>query len=121
MEGTVTNIVATEEGIHFRLAGWFWFTQYPWGGTNQQVIKVDCKRGIPATVHQADPFFAFTPDWRAGSLGEKGRLLRILKIAEVRGRVVKFELTQPKVGFGPDGSLTLMDATVIRATDADLR
>jgi hypothetical protein len=67
-----------------------------------------------------------TPRWRGRR--SKGRLTavvtaaeKILKTATERGSAVNFELMQPKMDFGPDQSLTLMDAAIIRATDADLR
>ena len=120
MKGTVTNVVVVNERIQFRLTGWFWFHQYLLGGTNQQVIKVDCEHGISATV-TPDSFVAMTTDWRGGSVqNDKGRLLEILEAAGERGTVVEFSLLQPKLDFGTNG-FTLMDAKVWRVTDADLR
>lgn len=120
MKGTVTNVTMIDERIHFQLTGWFWFHQYPWGGTNQQVIKVDCEHGMPATV-TPDSFVAMTSDWRGGSVqNDKGRLLKILETAAERGTVVEFSLLQPKLDFGTNG-FTLTDAKVWRVTDADLK
>jgi len=122
MEGTITNIVVTDGCIRFQLTGWFWLTQYPEGGTNEQVIKVDCKRGVSATVNQPDSFVAMTSDWRAGSVRNgKGRLLNLLQTAADRGRVVRFELMRPKMDFGGDHGFTLIGADVWRISDADLR
>jgi hypothetical protein len=122
MEGTVTNIVVTDQIIRFQLTGWFWLIQYPEGGTNKQVIKVDCKRGISATVKQPDSFVRMTRNWDAGSVKNgKGYLQKILQTAAERGTVVKFELTQPKIDFGGEHGFTLIDANVWRITDADLR
>ncbi len=121
MEGPVTNITVTGDRIQFQLSGRFWFVQYPEGRPPRHLIEVDGKRGISANVSQAELFFAMTADWRGGALREKGELLKILKTAAERGRVVKFELMRPKMDFGRDHSFTLTDAAVIRATDADLR
>jgi hypothetical protein len=122
MKGTVTNVARVDGRIHFRLTGWFWFHQYPWGGTNRQVIKVDCERGISATV-TPDSFVAMTRDWRAGSVqNDQDRLLQILQTAADRGTVVELALTQPRIDFGTNAfGFALLDAKVWRITDADLR
>jgi hypothetical protein len=122
MKGTVTNVSMIDGRIQFKLTGWFWFHQYPEGGTNgEQVIKVNCERGISATV-TPDSFVAFTPDWRAGSVvNDKGRLLEILKTAAKRGTEVRFALTEPKVDFGGKNGFTILDGKVWRITDVDLR
>ena len=121
MEGTITNVTVAGDRIQFELTGRFWLEQFPDGRPPRQMIEVDCKRGISATVSQAEPFFAMTSDWRGGAIRQKGELLKILKTAAQRGRVVKFEMMQPKMEFGRDQSFRLTDAAVIRATDADLR
>jgi hypothetical protein len=121
MQGTITNITVAGDRIQFQLTGRFWFEQFPDGRPPRQVIEVDCKGGVSATVTQADPFFAMTSDWRGGAIRQKGELLKILKTATERGRVVKFEMMRPKMEFGSDQSFALTDAAVIRATDADLR
>jgi len=122
MEGTITNIVVSDERIHFQLTGWFWLAQHPEGGTNKQVIKVDCRRGIPDTVNEADSFVAMTSDWRGGSVRNgKGKLLKLLQTAAERGSVVKFELVRPKMDFGGDRGFSLVGADVWRITDEDLR
>jgi hypothetical protein len=119
MEGTVTNITLVDERIHFQFTGWFWLDQYPWGGTNQQVIKVDARKGISATLTPTE-FVAMTSDWGGGSVvNDKTKLIKILNTAAKRGTVVKFSLMQPKMDFGTNG-FTLLDAKVWRITDADL-
>jgi hypothetical protein len=119
MEGTVSDVAPTPTGISFRLKGRFWFSKYL--GSTPTIIDVDGKDGIVATVRQGDPLFAFSADWRAGSIQEPGGLLRILKKASEQGGVVKFELREPSLKFDSKQILTLTDAAVIRATDADLR
>jgi hypothetical protein len=122
MEGTITNITVTGHHISFQLTGWFWLAQYPEGGTNKQVIKVDCRRGISATVNQPDSFVAMTRDWTGGSVQNgEGKLLRLLQIAAERGSLVKVELTKPKLDFGEDNSFSLLGGDVWRITDACLR
>ena len=124
MEGTVTEVKAVGDHIQFRLKGRFWFDQF----SDQspplfapQKIEVDCKDGISVTVHQNDSFFAFSADWGGGAIQENGGLLRILKAAVEPGRKIKFELLEPKIIFDSKQNITLTDAAVIRATDADLR
>jgi hypothetical protein len=119
MEGTVTDVTTEGDRIKFHLKGQFRFDQYS-GGHTPQIIKVDCEKGITAIVHQADPFFAFTPDWGGGSIQGKGGLLRILKAAAERGGIVRFELLEPQITFDARQNITLTDAAVVRATDADL-
>jgi hypothetical protein len=93
--------------------------QYPWEGTNQQVIKVDCERGISASI-TPDSFVAMTTDWRGGSVqNNKGRLLQILQTAAGRHSEVKVALLNPKLDFGTNG-FAILDAKVWRITDADL-
>lgn len=124
MEGTVTEVKTAGDKIHFTLKGRFWFDQYGANAASPPIpqrIEVDCRKGISVTVHQHDPFFAFTTNWRGGALREKGELLRILNLAEKLNRNVKFELLEPAIIFGPNQTITLTDAAVIRATDADLR
>jgi hypothetical protein len=119
MEGTVSDVATTPQGISFRLKGRFWFSKY--SGSTPTIIDVDGKDGIAATVRQADPFFAFTADWGGGSIQEPGGLLRILRKASEQGGVVKFELREPSLKFDSKQVLALTDAAVVRATDADLK
>jgi hypothetical protein len=122
MEGTVTNVTQLDGRLQFQLSGRFWFAQFPPDSPKQVEIEVHGKGGtFAATVSQSEPFFAMTSNWRAGALRKKGELFRILKTAEERGRAVRFELGQPKMEFGTDQSFTLLGASVVRATDADLR
>jgi hypothetical protein len=120
MEGTVTNVAWLEGRIQFHLNGRFWFMQYPPETPKQVVIEVHHTGGFSATV-SPDSFVAMTSDWRGGSVqNDKGRLLKILETAAERGTMVKFSLTQPKMDFSADG-FTLLDAKVLRITDAALR
>lgn len=119
MEGTVSEVKAVGDQIHFTLKGRFWFAQYDEAAAPKR-IEVDCRQGISVTVHQNDPFFAFSTDWGAGAIQEAGGLLRILKAAVGPSRTIKFELLEPKIIFDAKQNLTLTDAAVIRATDADL-
>jgi hypothetical protein len=122
MEGRVTNVALIGERIQFQITGRFWFTQLPpEGATKPQVIEVHGKDGISAIVSQAEPFFAMSTDWRAGAIRKNGELLKILRTAAERGSVVKFELTQPRMDFGVDQSFSISHATVVRATDVDLK
>jgi len=120
MEGTATNVALIDERLQFQVNGRFWFTQFPPESPKPVVIEVHRKGGFLATVSR-DSFVAMTGDGRAGSvMNDKGRLLRILTAAAQRGTVVKFSLTQPKLDFGTNG-FALLDAKVLRITDADLR
>ena len=122
MEGTVTDLKGLGDQIHFKLKGVFWLVQYRDGSLSPQKIEVDCEKGISVTVHQHDPFFAMTADnWAGGAIQEKGGLLRILKAAVELDRKMKFELLEPKIIFDASQTITLTDASVVRATDADLR
>jgi hypothetical protein len=59
--------------------------------------------------------------WRGGALRKPGALLEILQAASGNGRIVKFELINARLKFGPQGRLAVESAEVIRATDHDLR
>jgi hypothetical protein len=120
MRGTVADVSLADEKIHFRFKGWTTLFQYPEGGTNKQVIKVNCERGVSATV-TPDSFVAMTEDWGAGSVqNDKGRLLKILTSAAERGTEVRMSIVQPKMNFGMKG-FELLDAKVHRITDIELR
>ncbi len=122
MEGTVTNISASGESIRFTFTGTFRISQFH--GLQNSVVAIDCKRGVSATASQGDPFFAMSSDGRAGALRPAGELLKILKAAVEHNRVVKFELYDVKMAVGNGknhGDFRLLDAAVVRATDADLR
>jgi hypothetical protein len=120
MEGTVSNLKVDGEKLSFTLTGRFYFEQYL-RGTERQAVEVDGRRGLPVTVVQAEPFFAVTPDRHGAALRPNGTLARILRAAVDRKRVVKFELTDAKLEFGPERRFVVAYAEVIRATDADLR
>lgn len=119
MKGVVTNVVMADERINFEFKGWLSMHQIA-DGTNH-IIKMNCERGISATVTPAS-FVAMTADWGAGSVqNNKNRLFEILEAAAKNNRVVKVSLTEPKIDFGnPGKGLTLRDAKVSRITDADL-
>lgn len=121
MVGTVTNVTMLDGHIHFQLNGWFYLWQSPYNrwASHTQGIKVDCTHGMWATVTPYS-FFAMTSDWSGGSVQKEERLLQILQTAADRSRIEKFELMYPKIDFGTNG-FTLMDARVLRVTDADLR
>jgi hypothetical protein len=119
MKGTVTNVVATDEQIHFQFNGWFYIHQYPWGGTNEEVIKVDCQRGISASVSLTDSFVATLPNVNAAAEKKREDLLPIFEAAEEHGRELTIELLWPKLAFGEQSFL--QDARVSRITDWDLR
>jgi hypothetical protein len=121
MEGSITNIIETDQRIQFTLTGWFWLTQYPEGGTNKQTIMIDCRHGVEASVNNGDRFVAMTRDGRAGAVRNgKGTLLKLLQTAAQRGASVKFELMRPKIDFG-ENSFTLKGADVWKVTDIDLQ
>ena len=118
MEGTVSNVHGDGQKVHLLLTGRFWFEQYR--GAIRSLVEVDGRRGLPATVVQAQPFFAMSTDWGAGAIRQKGALLAILEAAAQRKRPVRFELVDARLVFGRDGSFAVADGTVIRATDGDL-
>lgn len=122
MKGTVTNVMVADGHIQFRLTGWFWFHQYPEGGTNEEIVRVDCRSGTSVTMTQTDSFVAETTDWTGGSVqNSKERMVEILKAAEKRGNEVKFSLISPKIDFGAGTNhFTVLDGKIWQITDADL-
>jgi len=126
MQGTVTNVVAADDKIHFQFNGWFFIRQYPWGGTNEEVIKVDCQRGVSATVSLTDSFVATVPNVNAATTRNRGDLLPIFKAAAERGGELTIKLLSPKLDFeggfgGGNKAFVIRDAEVWTITDADLR
>jgi hypothetical protein len=128
MEGRVANVSISTNGesIHFTFKGVFRIDQYhdTEQATQHSSVEIDCKGGVSATVSQGDPFYSMTPDGRGGALRPKGQLLKILNAAVQHNRVVKFELYDVKIAVGNGKNFqdfTLTDATVVRATDADLK
>ena len=121
MKGTVSELEVQGETIKFVLTGNFSFRQ--WRGPKQQEsrVEVDGSKGIPVAVVQWKPFFAMTEDGGAGAIQERGALARILQAAAEQKRVVRFELVEARLLFGRDGRFSVARASVIRATDADLR
>jgi hypothetical protein len=119
MEGTVSNLDVTDDRIHFVLTGRFWFEQYR--GTRRSSVEVDGRRGLPVTLTQAQPFFAMSPDWRAGAIREEGSLSALVRAAARGNRVMRFELLDARLDFGSGGGFAVHSASVIRATDGDVR
>ncbi len=119
MEGTVSNVEGNGKNIRLVLTGRFWLEQYR--DRERSVVELDGRHGLPATVTQATPFFAMTADWGGGAVRGPGTLLAILRAAAQHGRIVRFEFVDAQLAFGRDGSLTVMRAGIIRATDHDLR
>jgi hypothetical protein len=118
MKGTVTNVVATGDKLHFRFSGWFYLHQYPWGGTNQEVIKVNCQSGISATVSLTD-FVATVPNVNAAAERKREDLPPIFKAAAEHNRELTIQLLSPRLAFGEESFLE--DARVWTITDWDLR
>jgi hypothetical protein len=121
MDGTVKNVVSADGHIKFQITGRVLMNQYLPDQPRPVVIEVHPEQEFSATITQADPFFAMTKDWGGGSIRKGGDLLKILKSAAVRGNVVRFDLEQPEMDFGPNQQFTLVRAIVRRATDADLK
>lgn len=121
MDGTVTEVTEDAGRIRLKLTGKFWFEQYSGTSMTPQRIEIDCSKGAWVTVRQNDPFFAFTPDWKGGAISPDGALLRIVKEASARKLAVKFELLKPALTFDAQNNITVTDAAVVRATDADLK
>jgi hypothetical protein len=118
MKGTVTNVVVSGEKIQFQFTGWFYMHQYPWGGTNEEVIKVDCQHGISAIVSPTD-FVATVPGVNAAVVRRKKDLLPLMEGAAKHGRELKIRLAAPKLDF--ESQPFLQDAKVLNITDWDLR
>ncbi len=119
MEGTVSKLEVQGDKLHFILTGRFSFKQ--WRGQTESSVDVDGSRGIPVTVVQAKPFYAMTEDGRGAAIREKGALAGILQAAAEHKRVVRFQLVDARLVFGREGRFSVAHASVIRATDADLR
>jgi hypothetical protein len=119
MEGTLTNFSASGETCHFTFAGTFQITH--WYGTSNSTVKIDCPQGFSATVTQSGFFVATHPTLNAAEVRNDPKALSgLLKVAAERGRVIKFELVDPKIAFGDRGSITNLECAVVRATDWDL-
>lgn len=118
LKGTVTNVVADGDKIHFQFNGWFYFRQYSlWRGTNEQFIKVDCQKGISATVSVTD-FVATVPKVNAAAVKPAKDLLPIFKAAEEHSRELTISLLSPKLDF--EAQPLIEDAKIWRITDWDL-
>jgi hypothetical protein len=123
MEGTVSDVQVEGPTIQFVLTGRFWFQQYR--GRERSIVEIKGEHGkpaiIPVTVTQGEPFFAMSPSWKAGAIQEQGALPRITQAASRHDRIVKFEFWGAEVAFGRAGHFTVVNGTIIRATDHDLR
>jgi hypothetical protein len=99
-----------------------WKPSKPLKRTTPVQIEVHPKGWFSAAVTPGS-FVAVTSDGRAASAqNDKGRLLEILKNAEMLGTAVRLSLMQPKVDFGTnDLGFALLDAKVWQITDLDLR
>jgi hypothetical protein len=119
MQGTLTNFSMSGTNYHFTFTGTFQITQ--WQNISHTTIEIDCKHGFAATVSQNSFFVATHPTANAAAVrNDPNALSKILKLAAARGRVIKFELANPKISYGNAGNITELQSTVVRATDWDL-
>jgi hypothetical protein len=119
MSGTLTNFSANEETCHFTFKGTVQITQ--WSGVSPSTVEIVCTNGFTATVSQNHFFVATHPTVNAAAVrNDPEALTALLKIAAERGRVIKFELADPKITFGDRGQIKHLESTVVRATDWDL-
>jgi hypothetical protein len=119
MEGTLTNFSLSGTNCHFTFTGTFQITQ--WHHNSSTTIEMDCKHGFPATVSQNGFFVATHPTANAAAVrNNPDALSKILELAAARGRVIKFELINPKITYGNAGNITELQSAVVRATDWDL-
>ena len=119
IKGGVSQVKAEGKFIRLVFKGDFQFAQF--ADSKKSSVEVDCQAGCSATVKQADPFFAMTTDGAGGAIQEAGGLLRILKAAEQKKRSLILEIADAKLSFSKDGRFTVLDAGIVRATDADLK
>ena len=116
MAGTLTNFSASGETCHFIFKGNVQITQ--WHGMFHSTVEIDCTNGFAATVTQNKFFVATHPTLNAAAVrNEPDAMSSILKLAAERGRVIKFELTDPKITFGDRGQVVNLESAVVRATD----
>lgn len=118
MEGKVSEVRAEGSSIRLALNGRLWLQQYR--GTEPAEVEAR-DTTIPATLKQADPFFAMVENWHGGAIRKRGALLEILQAAAASGKPVKFELVNARLKFGPQGRIAVEAAEVVRATDHALR
>jgi hypothetical protein len=119
MSGTLTNFNVNDEICHFTFAGTVRITQ--WNGASHSTVEIACTNGFAATVTQNHFFVATHPTLNAAAVRNDPKALSaILKIAVERGRVINFELTDPKITFGDRGQIKNLESGVVRATDWDL-
>jgi hypothetical protein len=119
MSGKLTNFSTTGDACHFTFTGTVQITQYE--GMSHTAVKIDCPKGFAATVTQNHFFVATHPTLPASAVrNDPNALSGILQIAAERGRVIKFELANPKITFGDYGQITNLESAVVRATDWDL-
>ena len=117
MEGRVSEVRVEGSNIRLVVTGRFWFEQY----RGQERSLVEVKATIPAAVRQGKAFFAMVEGWGGGAIRGSGELLKILRAAADSGKLVKFELTNARLKFGPEGQFIVEAGDVIRATDHALR
>jgi hypothetical protein len=116
MEGTITNFNESGQSYHFTFTGTFHITR--WYGVTNSTVEINCKQGFPATVTQCHFFVATHPSLNAAQVrNNPNALSHILKIAAGSGKVIKFELINPKIMFGNEGSITNFESEVVRVTD----
>ncbi len=123
MEGKVSDVKTEGQKIQLVLTGRFWFEQYR--GQERSVVEIKGEHGVPATIvatiTQAEPFFAMVATWEGGAIRKQGALLAIVQEAAKRNRIIKFEFFDGQLAFGRNGSLTVMNGAVLRATDHNLQ
>jgi hypothetical protein len=119
MSGTLMNFNVSDETCHFTFTGTVQITQ--WHGVSHSTVEIVCTNGFAATVTQNQFFVATHPTLNAAAVRNDPKALSgILKIAAERGRVIKFELADPKITFGDRGQIRNLESAVVRATDWDL-
>ena len=119
MSGTLTNFSISGETCHFTFTGTVKITQ--WHGASSSAVEIVCTNGFAATVSQNHFFVATHPTLNAAAVRNDPKALSgILKVAAERGRVIKFELADPKITFGGRGHIKDLECSVVRATDWDL-
>jgi hypothetical protein len=119
MSGTLTNFRVSGATCHFIFRGTVQITQ--WRGSSHSMVEIVCTNGFAATVTQNQFFVATAPILNAAAVRtDPNALSRILRIAAERGRVIKFELADPKITFGGSGQIKNLESAVVRATDWDL-
>ncbi|MFO1489280.1 MAG: hypothetical protein U1F65_12465 [Verrucomicrobiota bacterium] len=119
MSGTLTNFDLSGGACQFTFTGTFHITE--WKGASSSTVEILSTNGFTATVTQNQFFVATHPTVNAAAVrNDRKALANLLKIAAERGRVIKFELAEPKITFGERGQIKNLECSVVRATDWDL-